>query len=1268
VVSLGFVIVLAASLLRFHGGASANAANTVDPAFVDQVVATGLVLPTSMARLPDGRVLVAEKAGRVRVVKNGQVLVAPFLDFSAITNAALDRGLISVTVGPDFATTGYVYLTFVYDYDGSDASTPTTSRLVRVTANGDVMLANSQVVMLGPDTGGGCASQTSPTCLDENFPSHTIDQVTVAADGTLWVSLGDSANFDNPDQLSLRSQNLDSYRGKLLHVAANGDGLTSNPFYTNSVTTVRSKVYAYGFRNPYRFSINPVNNTIYVGDVGWGTVEEVDVVAPGANYGWPCYEGPSQQPTWASDPACQALYAQGSGAVKAPLISYLHNGVGAAVVMGAFTPVSTTFPAAFRNGFFYADYAQDWVRFQPVTATDATNGPSVPVATGVGGPVDFEFFPDGNLYFLTILTGELHRFAPVGGSGSTQYVSDLATVGTPVNGYGPFERDKSNGEAAAGDGTTLKVAGVSYDKGLGVHATSDLSFAVPAGCTTFLASVGIDDEVGTDPGAVVFEVWNATSGRLYQSALKSVGQAATAVNVSMTGVSTLRLVVTPAASNNWFDHADWGNARFSCSGGGGDVTAPSITGVGSTVTSNSATISWTTDEGSSSQVQWGTTTAYGSTTVLDNTMVTTHGQSIGGLLAGGLYHYRVRSVDASGNVGVSSDNIFTTSGSANGPTQFLSDLPITGTPVNGYGPFERDMSNGGLAAGDGTTLRVAGVSYAKGLGVHAASDLSFAVPSGCTSFQASVGIDDEVGTDPGVVGFEVWNGTSTRLYQSALKSVGQAATGVDVSTSGVSTLRLVVTPGGSNNWFDHADWGNARFTCGATPPDTTPPVITAITASPTATAATITWTTDEPSSTRIDYGPTTAYGSSTTVDGTQVTSHSQILSGLTASTLYHYRVRSVDASTNSAVSADQTFTTASGGGPVFGNATTYSTGIHAHASAIADFNGDGIMDVAVATAGSNAVTVRLGTGGGALGPPVSFAVGSEPKSVAVGDFNADGKLDLVTANQGNGTDNVSMLLGNGDGTFGAATSLQAAPNSHEVAVGDLNGDGKLDLAVVGWGGSVASVLLGHGDGTFAPKVDYTVGAAPHSVVIVDLNGDGKLDLATANHDSGTASVLIGNGNGTFAAKADYTVGSGPHSIRAGDLNGDGRPELVVANDSSSSISVLHNNGNGTFAAKVDYATTSTPKSVAVADVNGDGKLDVLVSSIAGNYPDVVNPGADRVALFLGNGTGTLSPRTDYIGGSGAFSVVIGDLNGDGRPDMIVSNWHDNTIQVRLNQS
>ena len=167
------------------------------------------------------------------------------------------------------------------------------------------------------------------------------------------------------------------------------------------------------------------------------------------------------------------------------------------------------------------------------------------------------------------------------------------------------------------------------------------------------------------------------------------------------------------------------------------------------------------------------------------------------------------------------------------------------------------------------------------------------------------------------------------------------------------------------------------------------------------------------------------------------------------------------------------------------------------------------------------------------------------------------------------------------------------------------------------------------------------------------------------------SVLIGSatGNGTFAGKVDYTVGSGPHSIRAGDLNGDARPELVVAYDSSSNLSVLRNTGTGTFAAKVDYATTSTPKGVAIADVNGDGKLDVLAASIAGNYPEASNPGGDRVALFLGTGTGTLTtPRAEYQGGTGSFSVVVGDLNGDGRPDMVVTNWHDGAMQVRLNQS
>ena len=116
------------------------------------------------------------------------------------------------------------------------------------------------------------------------------------------------------------------------------------------------------------------------------------------------------------------------------------------------------------------------------------------------------------------------------------------------------------------------------------------------------------------------------------------------------------------------------------------------------------------------------------------------------------------------------------------------------------------------------------------------------------------------------------------------------------------------------------------------------------------------------------------------------------------------------------------------------------------------------------------------------------------------------------------------------------------------------------------------------------------------------------------------------------------------------------------------MSVLLGNGNGTFQSKADYATTPSTKSVTIADINGDGKLDVLAASINGNYPDLVNPGGDKVAVFIGNGNGTLQPRVDFTVGQGAFGVTVGNLNGDNKPDMVVSNWHDNNVMVRLNTS
>ena len=236
----------------------------------------------------------------------------------------------------------------------------------------------------------------------------------------------------------------------------------------------------------------------------------------------------------------------------------------------------------------------------------------------------------------------------------------------------------------------------------------------------------------------------------------------------------------------------------------------------------------------------------------------------------------------------------------------LSDLQTTGTPVNAWGPFERDRSNGEQADGDGGSLTINGVTYAKGLGTHAASDLSFALPAGCATFAAQVGIDDEVAGSAGSVTFEVWGGTSTRLYQSPLKTGADPATSVSVGIAGVSTLRLVVVPGGDNA-FDHADWGDARVTCISG--DGVSPLISGVGAAPAATSASIAWATDEIADSRVEYGLTAAYGTATPLASLFVTSHAVEVPGLTPATLYHYRVLSRDPYGNLTTGSDATFTT-----------------------------------------------------------------------------------------------------------------------------------------------------------------------------------------------------------------------------------------------------------------------------------------------------------------------------------------------------------------------
>jgi hypothetical protein len=311
----------------------------------------------------------------------------------------------------------------------------------------------------------------------------------------------------------------------------------------------------------------------------------------------------------------------------------------------------------------------------------------------------------------------------------------------------------------------------------------------------------------------------------------------------------------------------------------------------------------------------------------------------------------------------------------------------------------------------------------------------------------------------------------------------------------------------------------------------------------------------------------------------------------------------------------------------------------------ADFNHDSKLDLALGGA-----WILLGRGDGTFQSPVLSPPGADTASLAAADFNGDGEIDLVATDSNLGS--VDALLGTGNGTFGGigtVTLAQTVYGPDAAVAADFNGDGKLDLAVAetNFPNGQVSVELGRGNGTFAKPITSPLiaqGTNNQDLMLTgDFNGDGKPDLVLLDDYGNGFEVLLGNGDGTFQSPVDTVINTVTFAV--GDFNGDGKTDLVVTTNSGfqAILNIYLSNGNGTFRLIAQY--TENNGSPTVADVNQDGKLDLVIAGFS-----------SPLQVLLGNGDGTFQspisgPSALYSGG-----LVIGDFNGDGKPDVAVGTY------------
>ncbi|MBB5853627.1 PQQ-dependent sugar dehydrogenase [Amycolatopsis umgeniensis] len=450
------VAVLTVSLLMPLTSTPASAAPALPPGFVlrDQPSGQAPFDLTDFAYLPDGSMLTTGKGGNVAWVSTtGQTQNIASLP---VRNTG-DLGLVGIAIAPDYATSRTVY----------------TARAVDVP--GGIALRASRWTVSGTAQPTGLTAEKVLVEGAANTDIHGITGVVAAPDGTVWVSTGDSSRFQGAaDPFALNVYDLDKIFGKIFHVTSDGAGVPDNPYYAAAnPNSLRSKVFASGFRSPFRFSLDASTGLPVVGDVGWGTWEEINFVQKGANHGWPCFEGNQPADGFSAMPQC-------ASAVNTPPMLAVRHGTGVDngnSITGGIVYNGESYPEEYRGAYFFGDYATEklWTAKYDTQGRVVRPQETPPKFTGIGGPVKFLAAANGDIVYADIYSGLLRRLSYTTGNKAPVAVAtsetnpETRTVSFDGSASYDFDNDPLTYEWDFGDGTTGTGAKVSHTYAAGTE-------------------------------------------------------------------------------------------------------------------------------------------------------------------------------------------------------------------------------------------------------------------------------------------------------------------------------------------------------------------------------------------------------------------------------------------------------------------------------------------------------------------------------------------------------------------------------------------------------------------------------------------------------------------------------------------------------------------------------------------------------------------------------------------------------------------------------